>query len=77
MVWMQLAENASALRWVQAKLGYRAVGEPYYAMGIRGKNGKRLRIQAIIRELDNWEIGAWKRTPEPVEERPALVANAK
>jgi hypothetical protein len=64
-----MAENVSTLRWVQVKLGYRAVGEPYYAMGIRDPNGKRMRIQAIIRELDNWEIGAWKREEKREEKR--------
>lgn len=60
-----IAENAATLRWVQKTLGYRAVGKPYYAMGLRDKYGKRLRIQMIIRELDSWEIGAWKRDKAP------------
>ncbi len=56
-----MAQNTAALRWVQDTLGYSTVGEPYIAPGIRDKDGKRLRIQLIKRELDNWEIGAWKR----------------
>lgn len=76
-----IAENEPALRWVQETLGYRAVGKPYYTMGIRDKNGKRLRIQLITRELDNWEIGAWKREKQEKAEQPAplpaLAAQAK
>jgi GNAT superfamily N-acetyltransferase len=65
-----IAENTATLRWVQNKLGYRPIGEPYYAMGIRDHQGKRLRIQAIISELDEWEIGAWKRE-EPLTALPS------
>jgi hypothetical protein len=70
-----IAENTATLRWVQAKLGYRPVGKPYYAMGIRDQHGKRLRIQAIIRELDDWEIGAWKRE-EPLTALPSRARAA-
>ena len=56
-----MAENSTGLRWVQETLGFTAVGEPYIAPGIRDKNGKRMHIQLIVRELDYWEIGAWQR----------------
>jgi hypothetical protein len=72
-----IAQNVAALRWVQDTLGYRPVGKPYYTMGLRDKNGKRLRIQLITRELDTWEIGAWKRakTDKPAQaEAPVALA---
>lgn len=56
-----MADNVSGLRWVQETLGFTTVGEPYIAPGIRNKDGKRMRIQLIVRELDYWEIGAWQR----------------
>lgn len=55
-----MAANTKTLRWAEAKLGYRCYGEPYLVPGIRALNGDRMKIQMIIRELGNWELGAWK-----------------
>jgi L-amino acid N-acyltransferase YncA len=55
-----MAANTKTLRWAEAKLGYRCHGEPYLVPGLRGAQGERTKIQMIIRELDNWELGAWK-----------------
>lgn len=71
-----IAENAAALSWVQKTLGYRTVGEPYYAMGLRDKNGKRLRIQLIVRELDEWVVGAGNFTAPPQRSAEADPARA-
>ena len=56
-----MAENLPTLRWAQTKLGYHLHGDPYYVPGMRGPDGKRLRIQMLKRELSDWEPGAWKQ----------------
>lgn len=55
-----VAENAFMIKYCQDKLGYSLHGDPYYMPGMRDKAGKRLRIQMVKRDLNSWEIGAWK-----------------
>jgi GNAT superfamily N-acetyltransferase len=56
-----MAANVKTLRWAEAKLGYRCHGEPYYVPGLRDAQGNRMKLQMIVRELDNWEIEGWKK----------------
>lgn len=60
-------ENKRAISWVTNKLGYRAHGEPYAVPGLRGERGERLHLQLMTRDLESWQIGAWRtRAQRPV-----------
>ncbi|HEX6244541.1 MAG TPA: hypothetical protein VFZ61_26665 [Polyangiales bacterium] len=72
--------NTKTLRWAERKLGYRLHGEPFVVPGMRDPDGKHMRIQMILRELDEWEPGAWRvpvrglpRAPESLRQ---LIAAA-
>lgn len=64
-----MESNTKTLRWAERKLGYRVHGEPFVVPGMRDAEGKHMRIQMILRELDNWEAGAW-RVPRGLPQAP-------
>lgn len=53
-------ENQRAMHWVERKLGYSNLGEPYLVPGLRSERGERLHLQLVVRDLTGWEIGAWR-----------------
>jgi len=52
-----LVENPLMIRWLQDKLGYQLLGQPYHVPGLRGPDGKRLRLQMLTRDLLGWRSG--------------------
>jgi hypothetical protein len=55
------ADNETMLKYVTGPaLGYKPVGEPYWSPGLRYANGARVKMQLMVRDLSDWEPGAWR-----------------
>jgi hypothetical protein len=54
-----LASNKAVQAW-SYKIGFRKLGEPFPIPGLRDAEGKRVKLQIVARELESWEVGAWK-----------------
>jgi hypothetical protein len=64
-----LAENSGMLDFVVNKLGYELVDPTYPLPGMRLKNGGRVWIRLITRDLTHWVPEAWLKETKP--RRPA------
>lgn len=51
--------NENMIRYL-GKLGYKRLGEPYLSPGLRYPDGSRVKMQLVVRDLDDWEPGAWR-----------------
>lgn len=67
------AANENMVRYLE-RLGYRREGRPYLSPGLRHLDGTRVRIQLMLRDLEDWVPGAWrdkvKASPANGAERP-------
>ena len=53
------SENKAMLKFAM-NLGYRPEGKPHPAPGLRYPDGHRVSVQLMLRDLDDWEPGAWR-----------------
>jgi hypothetical protein len=54
------ASNQRMLHFAEKKLGYAQLGEPYPVPGMRGIQGDRLDGVVMVRDLRDWQVGAWR-----------------
>jgi hypothetical protein len=64
------AANETMLRYAE-RLGYRREGKPYLSPGLRHVDGTRVRMQMMVRDLDDWVPGAWRDKLKPSAEQGA------
>ncbi|HTU57752.1 MAG TPA: hypothetical protein VMF89_04950, partial [Polyangiales bacterium] len=54
------SRNVNMVGFLQS-LGYRSIGEPYPAPGLRYPDGSRVYIQLLLRDLSDWVPGSWRK----------------